>query len=289
MKSLNEILNESIFDIDDNINKVDQWLKDEILEFLNKNFHGEFTISDDPDSQGKYTVYTEKNLSIKRGAKINTLTNGKFIFADLENGDFYLDSEYISTLEGCPKNVQYIYISASKLTSLNHVPNCDVLKIEHCYNLRSLEDLNNISCNRLYIENCHNLRSLEGLNNISCDTLWIEDCHNLEYIGCDLKITGSIIFKNCKSLKSLENLPKKINGSFMCDQCMSLKSLKGIPEEIGGHFQCTRCMSLKSLKYIPKKIPYSFTWADCGIEVTKDDIRGISKIKGKITVQRKRY
>lgn len=86
----------------------------------------------------------------------------------------------------------------------------------------------------------------------------------------------------CKSLKSLEGAPKEVGRYFDCSYCDSLKSLEGAPEKIEGNFNCSGCRSLKSLEGGPKKVGGYFNCQWCGLTFTKDDVKKVSKVKGKI-------
>ena len=88
----------------------------------------------------------------------------------------------------------------------------------------------------------------------------------------------------CKSLTSLEGAPKKIGGDFSCYNCASLISLEGAPEEVGGNFNCYNCTSLKSLKGSPKKIGGDFDCSENDMKFTKNDIKKVSNVKGKIYI-----
>lgn len=69
-------------------------------------------------------------------------------------------------------------------------------------------------------------------------------------------------FFNCShnNLKSLEGAPEKVGGSFACNYCKSLESLEGAPKEVGGWFNCFKCKT----------------------QFTEEDVRKVSKVKGKI-------
>jgi hypothetical protein len=64
----------------------------------------------------------------------------------------------------------------------------------------------------------------------------------------------------CASLKTLVGSPKKVGGDFYCSFCDSLESLEGAPEEVGGWFNCFNCKT----------------------QFTEEDVRKVSKVKGKI-------
>lgn len=76
-----------------------------------------------------------------------------------------------------------------------------------------------------------------------------------------------------------------VGGNFFCRQCHSLKSLKGSPEKVGGNFSCSWCYSLKSLEGAPKEVDGFFSCSECGITFTIDDVKEVSKVRGKIYTQ----
>ena len=102
--------------------------------------------------------------------------------------------------------------------------------------------------------------------------------------GTPEKVGGNFICWGCKSLTSLEGAPKKIGGDFSCYNCASLISLEGAPEEVGGNFNCYNCTSLKSLKGSPKKIGGDFDCSENDMKFTKNDIKKVSNVKGKIYI-----
>ena len=67
MKNLKEYIVEGIFDIDNNIDKFDESIKDQIKRFLEDNFDGASSckISDKPNADGKYEVSSSKGIIVK--------------------------------------------------------------------------------------------------------------------------------------------------------------------------------------------------------------------------------
>ena len=178
MKNLKEYIIEGIFDIEDNINNIDESIKDQIKIFLKDNFDeaSSCKISDKPNKDGKYEVSNSKDMKVKN-VKITSLTNGLFIWTNV-GGNF--------------------------------------------------------------------------------------DC------------------SYCKSLTSLEGAPKEVGEDFYCYYCDSLTSLEGAPTEVKGYFDCSVCDSLISLKGAPKKVGGDFGCRDCGEQFTKEDIKKVSYVDGKI-------
>ena len=67
MKNLKEYIIEGIFDIEDNIDNVDESIKEQIKKFLKDNFNGDYSckISGKPNKDGKYEVSSSKNIKVK--------------------------------------------------------------------------------------------------------------------------------------------------------------------------------------------------------------------------------
>jgi len=78
----------------------------------------------------------------------------------------------------------------------------------------------------------------------------------------------------------LKGAPKKINGFFGCDR-NELTSLQGAPEEVGDSFDCSDNL-LISLKGIPKKIGGYFNCSKNKLNMTEEEIRKLSDIKGSV-------
>ena len=74
-----------------------------------------------------------------------------------------------------------------------------------------------------------------------------------------------------------------VKGGFYCPN-NSLTSLEGAPKEVGGYFFCHN-NSLTSLEGAPKEIGGNL-WISFakGIHFTEEEIRKVSKIKGKVYI-----
>ena len=85
------------------------------------------------------------------------------------------------------------------------------------------------------------------------------------------------------SLTSLEGSPEKVEGDFSCYN-NSLTSLEGAPEKVGGNFFCHN-NSLTSLEGAPKEIGGNLYISFAKeIHFTEEEIRKVSKIKGKVYI-----
>ena len=110
-------------------------------------------------------------------------------------------------------------------------------------------------------------------------------CDSLKDLqGAPKKVGGSFLCNCCESLKDLTGAPKKVDRNFYCYECASLTSLDGAPKEVDGDFDCYECKSLKTLQGAPEKVGGDFYCYECKIKFTEDDVKKVSKVKGKIIV-----
>ena len=203
MKNLKEYIIEGIFDVEDNIDNIDESIKEQIKKFLKDNFDGASSckISDKPNNDGKYEVSSSKNINVKN-YKITSLTNGLFIWATVDS-DFNCETcNSLTSLEGAPKEVGKDF-------------NCS-----WCGSLKSLEGAPEKVGDDFYCSNCKSLTTLKGAPE---------------------KVGGNFDCYRCVSLISLEGAPKEVGGNFNCNNCASLTSLEGAPKEVGGGFYCIDC------------------------------------------------
>ena len=106
MINLKNYIIESIFDIEDNIDNVNESIKDQIKQFLNDNFKNasKCKISEKPNKEGKFEVSSNRDIEVKN-QQITSLTNGSFIWTNIK-GDFSCDDcNSLKSLEGAPKEV----------------------------------------------------------------------------------------------------------------------------------------------------------------------------------------
>ena len=106
MINLKEYIIEGIFDVEYNIDNIDESIKEQIKKFLEDNFDGASLckISDKPNADGKFEVSSKGNIEVKNKL-ITSLTNGSFIWTTI-GGDFSCDfCESLTSLEGAPKKV----------------------------------------------------------------------------------------------------------------------------------------------------------------------------------------
>lgn len=118
--------------------------------------------------------------------------------------------------------------------------------------------------------------------NYKCSGLKISDKPNkdglYEVDARDVEVKN----RNITSLTNGMFVWKDVKGNFDCSDCFSLESLKGSPNEIRGDFNCAFCISLKSLEDAPKVVGRDFECCNCGTTFTVNDVKIVSKVKGKI-------
>lgn len=132
---------------------------------------------------------------------------------------------------------------------------------------------------------CRKIKSLEGAPEKVTKSFRCSMCDSLASLeGAPKEVGNDFDCSMCDSLTSLKGAPKKVGLSFNCSGCKSLTSLEGAPEKVGKNFECAECKKLSSIKGIPKTIGGNFSVYGCPIvdNITPDDIKKVSKIKGKI-------
>lgn len=100
--------------------------------------------------------------------------------------------------------------------------------------------------------------------------------------GAPEEVGKTFSCRYCDSLKSLEGAPRQVGDNFYCLHCKSLVSLNDGPDVVGNHFDCAGCNSLMSLEGSPLYVGGYFDCSECGINFTENDVKIISKVKGKI-------
>lgn len=105
MRNLKEYIVEGIFDIEDNIDNIDESIKKQIKQFLKDNFKGVSfcKISHKPNADGKFEVSSSKDIKAK--THITSLTNGLFVWT-VVGGDFFCQHCHsLASLKGSPEKV----------------------------------------------------------------------------------------------------------------------------------------------------------------------------------------
>ena len=215
MKDLKLYINESILDVDDNIEHacdivlVKEFIK-EHYTINNLNRPVEIDIRDEKTKDGKFIVdaqYCDVNVIDK---DIKSLTNNMFIWGIV--GNFYCkDCFKLKSLEGSPIQVNW-----------------------------------NFSCT-----GCDMLTTLKGAPLIVSISFSCKDCMSLKsLIGAPEK-TETFDCSLCQSLKSLKGAPKELKN-FNCSGCISLASLSGSPKKVINIFNCSDCAMPFDSEYIRK-------------------------------------
>ena len=106
MRGLKEYIIEGIFDVEDNIDNMDESIKEQIKKFLKDNFDGASSckISDKPNADGKYEVSSIGYIIVKNH-KITSLTDGSFIWTTVGKDFRCTYCELLTSLEGAPKEI----------------------------------------------------------------------------------------------------------------------------------------------------------------------------------------
>ena len=181
MINLKNYIFESIFDIEDNIDNIDESIKDQIKQFLNNNFKNTSNciISKKPNKDGKFEVSSKGNIEVKNKS-ITSFNNGLFIWTNIK-GNFVCDEcNSLTSLKGAPKEVSGDFV-------------CD-----ECNSLKSLERAPKEVGGNFTCWCCNSLTSLEG---------------------APKKVDGDFSCVYCDSLTSLKGAPKEVGGNFNCYQC----------------------------------------------------------------------
>ena len=106
MINLKNYIIESIFDIEDNIDNMDESIREEIKHFLKDNFktNSTYQISKKPNTDGKFEVLSNGTVSVKN-EYITSLTNGLFIWTNIKGNFISSNCNSLTSLEGAPKEV----------------------------------------------------------------------------------------------------------------------------------------------------------------------------------------
>ena len=216
MKNLRSYLNESVWDIEDNVESDNkEFAIDEIKKFIKNNYYININRCEIvfDEKRNKYIVNLNGKLGTTFNNKSKQLTNGLFEWGEIE-GDFICAyCKNLTTLQGAPKRIG-----------------------------------GNFSCS-----GCSKLTSLEGAPEYVGGTFICEYCSEFKSLkGAPKKVGGGFSCGYCSKLESLEGAPKEVGRNFNCVGCNKLSSLKGAPKEVGEDFRCHKCPNLHSLDGIGK-------------------------------------
>ena len=223
MKTLKKYINESIWDIEDNVeDNNEESIKNDIYKFLDEFYFCEEKNNFREPSQivqiilDKNQFIVNCHCTVHGRVNLTYLTNGMFKWGEVKGNFNCAGSSKLKSLEGAPE-----YVGGNF--------NCSM-----CSDLKSLEGAPEIVDGAFRCGYCSNLTSLKGASKTVGGEF---DCH-----ACPIT--------------SLEGAPKRVEGDFNCGYCPSLKSLKGAPKYVGGDFKCPNCKKLtsKALKDIEKQV-----------------------------------
>ena len=226
MKDLKLYINESILDVDDNIEHVGDIAI--VKNFINKNYTiinykgpADFNIRNEKTKDGKFIVDAQYHEVSVTNKDIKSLTNNMFVWGIV--GNFYCkDCSKLKSLEGSPIQVNW-----------------------------------NFSC-----EGCDTLTTLKGAPSIVKLSFSCKDCMSLTSLVGAPEKTGTFNCGLCQSLKSLKGAPKELT-KFYCNGCISLVSLNGSPKKVTDTFKCSDCGIQFDDEYIRKHCgnpKYIYTW-----------------------------
>ena len=125
MINLKNYIIESILDIEDNIDNMDESIREEIKHFLKDNFktNSTYQISEKPNNDGKFEVSSKGNIEVKNKS-ITSFNNGLFIWTNIK-GDFCSNwCVSLTSLEGAPEKVggDFFCNDCNSLKSLEGAP-----------------------------------------------------------------------------------------------------------------------------------------------------------------------
>lgn len=186
MKTLKEILEASILDkVENTLANGDQQIKNEIIKFLEKNFKfkkGYYTISDNPNEDGKYVVDVSGDVEAANEYTLKELTNEYFVWGKVK-GCFNLSyCSKLTTLEGGPTEVGSIWLT-------------------ECNGLTSLKGAPKRVRGNFSATDCKELKTLDT---------------GTEVVECDFDICY------CSKLTNVKGAPKMVWGNFKALDCFGL-------------------------------------------------------------------
>jgi len=124
---------------------------------------------------------------------------------------------------------------------------------------------------------------LNSMEVIKCKTL---NLVYLELTTLPAWVAKCIVLKDfhCRTnnLTSLQGSPKSVGGSFYCTD-NKLTNLKGAPKSVGRGFYCY-FNNLTSLEGAPENVGGQFFCIENTKKFTEEEVRAVSKVKGRIRV-----
>ena len=117
-------------------------------------------------------------------------------------------------------------------------------------------------------------------------------CDEMGIQNYTINSKGEIDVNDCiefefKTNNDFKELPYKfgtVTGYFSLDGCKKLISLKNCPYCVTNLFDCILCPQLDSLEGCPKEVGKNFYCFGCKRKFTKEEVKSLCKVKGKIGI-----
>lgn len=258
MIDLIEYLNESILDVDKNIDNVKaykQIVKD-IKKFIRDNYsYKSLVIADKPSENGKFKVFCSKgDICFWTYGESKTLTNGEFYWGNAPH-DFQCDE--CESLEDMPNYVHGSLILnnlKTPLMSFDYITNNVNSKLAISNNfVKDLKGLEHVQCRHFEVS-CNQIKDLTGSPKDIKENVKVCDCENLKSLkGLPNNINGELYISNCNSLENLIGGPTNAK-IIIIKNCEKLESLKGLPN--AKEYYITNCPNLTDIDDAPLNIYY---------------------------------
>lgn len=238
MKSLQELIKESLINESNIDESLIQECTDWIVDNYRSNYHGDIKpekikFAKKLNAEGKLVASCPSIKTLCLSKDATSITNGKFVWDDVKKEFSVKYNENITSLEGCPKVVGELF------------------EAKGCPGLKNLIG-GPIEAGFYECGMCENLESLEG------------SPEKIEYVfNCSF----------CNKLKDLSGFGHTALNpiSLRCSNCKNLTSLNGCPKELKT-LSCVYCDKLKSFSKGPKVITTRLEIKGSGLtekEVTK--------------------
>ena len=265
---------------------IEEWLTE------NVDFGGDtYTISDKPNTNGKYVVTVNGNDFFRHDIRFGgtETTNGMFVYDFVNMGLIVIKGKHIKRIDGFEESSPLNSLSIASCTSLEEIsnlPKCVSFTVEYCYKLKSIklpetEEYDGggrlrVNNGRYEINNCGNLKTIEFSS--SFFEMHVYACGEMTFKNAP-NYAGWVVFENCANLKSLKGLPKRLGGLEL-KYCPNLTSFKGdvktiddniriistgitefstIPK-VGEYIEVGKC-NIKDWSF-PKNVPPRVLWGD---------------------------
>ena len=95
-------------DIDDQLEAGDEYIIEQVRQFIKENYKGRVKISSEPNKDGKYEVSAKGDVTVTN-RNITSLTNNMFVFTSVDGNFFCCDCLNLKSLEGATENISGNY------------------------------------------------------------------------------------------------------------------------------------------------------------------------------------